>query len=502
MVRAGLFMVLVLCFQVIAGPVGAAETPAAPSGQSTVFEVEGDFVSEVQFNDSGYDLASYVSINDPYGDDPWAAYLPIVAAPEGKHYWEVWSCNETDDGPPTMSPSEFIAVFGPAATNWFTQVSDGSYSPQFVAKGSYSADQCLNQAPTVPADRGIIAITGGSGGLGGPGSLLISQSGVRHIGPRRAQIGTIGFPPGGDLHDAPWILDILVHEIGHGLGWPHVPVGDGSHYNNPADVMSGGRMVAGVPMPTAAFNAYASGWIEPTELSVWEWGTTSIRLGTLKSSRSPMLMVPSDTQGRFHTISVTPASVASSAPRGVVVHLVDQTWSDSVGYCVYQQACFLGSHHMNALAPSSATQEFGLIDPILEAGDTLDVGSWKLSVVAAHTDGFTVEIAGDGPRPPGTAATGAFTDVPADHIFANAIFALAGAGITIGCNPPENTRFCPDDFFTRGHMAAFITRAVGLAGYDGPDRFTDDNGHTFENAIEKLAQARITTGCNPGEGNT
>ena len=38
---------------------------------------------------------------------------------------------------------------------------------------------------------------------------------------------------------------------------------------------------------------------------------------------------------------------------------------------------------------------------------------------------------------------------------------LAAEGITKGCNPPANDRFCPDDDVTRGQMAAFLHRALG-----------------------------------------
>lgn len=42
------------------------------------------------------------------------------------------------------------------------------------------------------------------------------------------------------------------------------------------------------------------------------------------------------------------------------------------------------------------------------------------------------------------------------------IDALAAAGITKGCNPPTNTKFCPDTSVTRGQMAAFLVRALDL----------------------------------------
>jgi hypothetical protein len=58
-------------------------------------------------------------------------------------------------------------------------------------------------------------------------------------------------------------------------------------------------------------------------------------------------------------------------------------------------------------------------------------------------------------------ATARFNDVPTNHIFFQFVEALAAAGITGGCSvaPPL---YCPDDPVTRGQMAVFIGRALGL----------------------------------------
>ena len=48
--------------------------------------------------------------------------------------------------------------------------------------------------------------------------------------------------------------------------------------------------------------------------------------------------------------------------------------------------------------------------------------------------------------------------------FENDIAKLAAAGITAGCNPPTNDRFCPEQSVTRGQMAAFLRRAANLGG--------------------------------------
>ncbi len=83
-----------------------------------------------------------------------------------------------------------------------------------------------------------------------------------------------------------------------------------------------------------------------------------------------------------------------------------------------------------------------------------------------------------------------------DSIFETDIEKLATARITLGCNPPGNDRFCPDDPVTRGQMAAFLVRALHLTANTAPG-FVDDDHSEFEADIEKLATAGITLGCNP-----
>ena len=88
-----------------------------------------------------------------------------------------------------------------------------------------------------------------------------------------------------------------------------------------------------------------------------------------------------------------------------------------------------------------------------------------------------------------------FTDDDSS-IFQNDIEKLAASGITKGCNPPANDRYCPDELVTREQMAAFLTRALGLTA-QADDPFTDDDDSIFEADIEKLAAEGITKGCNP-----
>lgn len=88
-----------------------------------------------------------------------------------------------------------------------------------------------------------------------------------------------------------------------------------------------------------------------------------------------------------------------------------------------------------------------------------------------------------------------FRDI-SNSVFSDPILRIASADITKGCNPPINTRFCPESYVTRGQMAAFVTRALELP-IARHDEFSDDNGSEFESEIQAMAAAGITTGCNP-----
>ena len=80
------------------------------------------------------------------------------------------------------------------------------------------------------------------------------------------------------------------------------------------------------------------------------------------------------------------------------------------------------------------------------------------------------------------------------------IDAIAEAGITKGCNPPSNTNYCPDRDLDRGAMAAFLRRALKLPSTT-TDYFIDDDNSVFHADINAIAEAGITKGCNPPTNN-
>ena len=91
---------------------------------------------------------------------------------------------------------------------------------------------------------------------------------------------------------------------------------------------------------------------------------------------------------------------------------------------------------------------------------------------------------------PARAVVPPFTDT-AGHKFADAIEWLRLAELTSGCG---DGRFCPDGLVTRGQMASFLARALELPA-TGTDRFGDDEDSVHESAINRIAAAGITVGC-------
>src|SRR5690606_29910694 len=98
--------------------------------------------------------------------------------------------------------------------------------------------------------------------------------------------------------------------------------------------------------------------------------------------------------------------------------------------------------------------------------------AWILSLVLVAT---LVPLAGP-------AAAGGTCEDDGGNIHESASEDIAALGTTLGCNPPANTLYCPDDYVTRQQMASFLVRTFdpppGPAG-----QFTDTSGSVHENDI-------------------
>ena len=177
-------------------------------------------------------------------------------------------------------------------------------------------------------------------------------------------------------------------------------------------------------------------------------------------------------------------------PSGVEDHGVEVGMLDLVG-------AGLPSAWDVAVEPGSADLRLASGSAAIHAGVPLDNLNDDETIVGAPDMGafeYGFPLPNYGPRVDGVGSR--FIDVPQGSLFFVEIEWLADTGTTKGCNPPLNDRFCPNDNVTRGQMAAFLTRALNLPTAT-QDSFTDDNDSVFEANIESLAMAGITKGCNP-----
>jgi hypothetical protein len=263
-------------------------TVATIAGCSNDQQTSGDIDSEA--------LNTMVQTESQFGD---------IAL--GSDPWEVVVCqipqNTTD---PVFAPvperlnlssGDIVAKLDPVI-DYFSRWSHGRYQPNFTATTGVSinaaekSDLCVERAldKATPAARGVLVIANAQhsetavGGWGRPGSPCEKNCSAK-LTRRAVYIGAAdfmpfwkGFPP----------LDLVVHEMGHALDWPHSSTsidnfGNGV-YDSEVDVMSNSAAPRDVnpdarnaPGPLG-INMYLSQWINDSNVALLEDGTKSFDL--------------------------------------------------------------------------------------------------------------------------------------------------------------------------------------------------------------------------------
>jgi len=124
---------------------------------------------------------------------------------------------------------------------------------------------------------------------------------------------------------------------------------------------------------------------------------------------------------------------------GTFLSLLGQVFSTGAPGCGEVSQSFVTPHTVN-----NATEVI-TVYAVTASGDSTNS---FVSVIV----GYKLQIS---PAP----AAATFADVPTSHPYFRAIEALAASGITGGCG---GGNFCPGSNVTRGEMAAFLARALGL----------------------------------------
>jgi len=455
-------------------PAGAADDPA-PSLLPAEDDYSAIVLAPPLATEGG--MTSVVLDSDPLGLVPKASFVQRYSL--DTDHWEVWMCGNTG-----LSHSEAIAKLEVETVPYFDDISGGLHHLEFVAGGTVSAGDCVAKvkaASSSGAEGALIFDTVTGGGYATPGYICYGDTACDWIPSTFPGNGRYAVVGAGSFRSYPMVI---AHELGHTLQWPHSNSGIGGAYDNPIDLMSGNLAVAGWTYPdpygTLAYNRYQSGWFDAADVVVSTGAFSEVTLQPYDAAGTKMLVIPTDIPGRFYTLGTRVSSAADPIPQewnGVEVYLVDH----DCGIIGFGDVC-PGIFRTHTTVPANPYS----VDHVLQVGESADVNGVSVAVTGRDGDGFTVMVGGDG-LPFGDIISSQFTD---DVVW------LADSGITSGCNPPANTEYCPDANVTRGQMAAFLARALGLTDTGTVD-FTDDDESVFETDIAKLATAGITLGCNP-----
>lgn len=210
------------------------------------------------------------------------------------------------------------------------------------------------------------------------------------------------------------------------------------------------------------------------------WGTSSesaIVIGAANFDRTIAFGGQSNLTGNFERYcNVANCNAASSVqlPNGALitafaVDACDTSATHVVDFTLWRRSVTGTKTQIGGLGTTGTTQTPGCATFIQPLTTPEPVNNQQNSYVAevvmtvstgseARFGAFRVHYRLQVSPPPGSAT---FTDVPTNHPFFQFIEALAASGITSGCSasPPQ---YCPDATLTRGQMAVFLARALGL----------------------------------------
>ncbi|MEA1902420.1 MAG: S-layer homology domain-containing protein [Actinomycetota bacterium] len=461
--------------------------------------------------------------SDPYAEDP-NGLVPFRESGMGVYstdedVWEVWVC-DVPGWSVALDATSLTAQLNDSLSSYFVWLSGGAYRPVFKAGGSVSSsdfissdlgsvvpptltgcEQAVSDASSSRPEGVLIVADGGYGwGYGTPGLVCIPPfGGCDYTYPANLRRVVLG---AGSVAVVPPFsqprLTVVAHEIGHALGWAHsyggavtLPDGSVNEYDNIVDVMSGYELI-GVPIGTHAYNRYASGWIEPWEISQYEGGTHTYRLRPIGGAGNEMVAIPL-AEGYTYTFGLRDLTAwdADLAKAGVEAYLVDvratacEAWP---GWPAGYPCWGIGTRIAPTPNPSSTTDT----SHVLGIGDAATLGAWQLSVLVDQ-NGTYLRIT-DGQY------LGRFVDDDGNPHETN-IEAIAAMGVTQGCDPPSNDRYCPSTLVSRAAMAAFLVRSLNesVKGWDYKGYFADVSNLAWHAPyVERLYELGITTGYADG----